>query len=198
MSVLILASGSQTRARILRDAGIDPVIRPARIDEEMLRAALVAEGHSCHDMADALAEAKALRVSGGHPDSLVLGCDQILEFEGKPVSKPPTAQDARAQLLRLRGKTHRLHSAAVLCLQGRPIWRHVSTARLTMRDFTDPFLDHYLAEEWPAIAESPGAYRIEERGIRLFSAIEGDHFAILGLPLLPLLAALARRGDIPA
>lgn len=198
MTVLILASGSPIRAQILRNAGLDPVVQPARIDEEMMRGALMAEGASCRDMADALAEAKALKGSGRNPQALVLGCDQILEFQGAPMSKPETPDDARRQLMQLRGQAHQLHSAAVLYFQGQPIWRHVATVRLVMREFSDAFLDNYLAREWPAIADSPGAYRVEERGIRLFSAIEGDHFAILGLPLLPLLAVLARRGDIPA
>ncbi|MFN4101673.1 MAG: Maf family protein, partial [Pararhodobacter sp.] len=140
MSVLTLASGSTIRAALLRDAGLAIDMRPARIDEDNLRESLLAEGASPHDLADALAEQKALKIATRLP-GLVLGCDQILECEGRIFAKPASPQDARAQLDALRGRTHRLHSAAVLYAGGEPVWRHVSTPRLTMRDFSDAFRD---------------------------------------------------------
>lgn len=197
MSVLTLASGSTIRAALLRDAGLAIDMRPARIDEDNLRESLLAEGASPHDLADALAEQKALKIATRLP-GLVLGCDQILECEGRIFAKPASPQDARAQLDALRGRTHRLHSAAVLYAGGEPVWRHVSTPRLTMRDFSDAFRDAYIAAHWEDIRHCVGCYQIEAAGIRLFQHIEGDLFAILGLPLLELLTVLTRRGDIDA
>ena len=196
MTVLTLASASEIRAQLLRAAGIELDIAPARIDEAALRESLTAEGCGPRDMADALAEQKALRIARKSPQALVLGCDQILECEGEVFSKPDSLADARGQLARLRGRTHRLHTAAVLYFAGNPVWRHVSTPQLTMRAFSDSYLDAYLARNWPNIGASVGAYQIEGEGIRLFSRIEGDHFAILGLPLLELLTTLTRRGEI--
>jgi len=196
MPVLILASASTIRAQLLRQAGIDIDIAPARIDEAALRQALEAEGAGSRDIADALAEQKALRISKQHPEALVLGCDQLLECEGELFSKPDSPGDARAQLVRLRGRTHQLHTAAVLCQDAQPIWRHVSTPQQTMRNFSDSFLDTYIERNWSEIRHCVGAYQIEGPGIRLFERITGDHFAILGLPLLELLAVLTRRGDI--
>lgn len=195
---LILASASQTRLSMLRAAGLDVSVQPARIDEAALRLALDAEAAGPHDQADALAEMKARKIAQRAPESLVLGADQILSLRGAIFAKPETIEDARAQLLALRGQTHLLHSAAVLYDAGQPIWRHVGTARLTMHSFSDSFLDSYLARNWPAISTSVGAYQVEAEGIRLFSQIEGDHFTILGLPLLPLLSYLGTRGLIPS
>jgi septum formation protein len=156
------------------------------------------EGASPRDMADALAEAKALRCAGRHPAGLVLGCDQILEFRGRAWSKPKSREEAHHQLTDLRGQTHVLWSAAVLYRDGAPIWRHIGEARLTMRAFTDTYLSGYLDRNWPQIAGSVGGYRIEDEGVRLFSAISGDHFTILGLPLIPLLLYLSDQGAIAA
>lgn len=195
---LILASASPTRLAMLRAAGLDVISQPARIDEATLRQAMAAEGAGPHDQADALAEIKARKIAQRNPDALVLGADQILSLRGAVFAKPETLGEARTQLLALRGQTHSLHSAAVLYDQGAPIWRHVSTARLTMRSFSEPYLDAYLARSWPAISGSVGGYQIEAEGIRLFDAIEGDHFTILGLPLLQLLSYLALRGLIPS
>lgn len=193
---LILASGSEIRLSLLRAAGLDVTAQVARIDEATIRQSLEAEAATPRDIADALAEMKAARVADRAPGALVLGCDQVLEFRHKVWGKPETAEDARTQLLALRGKTHKLLSALVLYDGGAPIWRHVGEARLTMRDFSDSFLDGYLQRNWPSVAQSVGGYKLEEEGIRLFSTIEGDHFTILGLPLLALLSYLASRGFI--
>ena len=197
MTVLTLASASVIRAQLLRQAGIEIEVVPARIDEDALRESLSAEGAVPRELADALAEHKALRIARKFSRALVLGCDQLLECDGEIFSKPGSLEGAREQLARLRGRTHRLHTAAVLYHAGIPVWRHVSTPQLTMRAFSDAYLDDYLGRNWPQIGASVGAYQIEGEGIRLFARIEGDHFAILGLPLLELTAILTRRGDIP-
>jgi septum formation protein len=195
---LVLASASPIRAEMLRRAGLDFRLAPVRLDEAAMRDALLAEGARPRDVADALAEAKAMRAASRNPDALVLGCDQVLDLDGEILSKPADIDAARAQLLRLRGRTHRLWSAAVLYEAERPVWRHVGEARLTMRSFSDAWLEAYLAHGGPSLCESVGSYKIEESGIRLFSQVEGDHFTILGLPLLALLNGMAIRGDIPA
>jgi septum formation protein len=197
MSRLILASGSAIRASLLRAAGLSFEVEKPRIDEDSLRESLLAEGASPHDIADALAEHKALRVSNRAPDALVLGCDQILECEGAIFAKPATPDEARQHLTVLRNRTHRLHTAAVLYAQGQPVWRHVATPRLTMRDVSDAFLDRYITDNWDNIRHCVGCYQIESIGIRLFSRIDGDLFAIQGLPLLELLNHLVTRKDIP-
>ncbi len=193
---LVLASGSAIRAQMLRNAGIVFDTAPARVDEGAIRAALEHEGAHARDIADALAEAKARKVAGRRLDALVLGCDQVLGLKGAVLEKPATVEDARAQLKRLRGQSHQLFSAAVLYADGAPIWRHVGTARLEMRDFSDAYLDGYLARNWPGIGASVGAYKLEEEGVRLFARIQGDYFTILGLPLLELLNYLALRGEV--
>lgn len=195
---LLLASASPIRLHLLKAAGLQVTALPARIDEDSLRAALEAEAASPRDIADALAEMKAQKLADKHPTALVLGCDQVLDFSGRAWGKPETIDAARTQLRTLRGKTHRLHSAIVLCDAGQPVWRHIGEARLTMRDFSDSFLDDYLARNWESIRSAVGCYKLEEEGVRLFSAIEGDYFTILGLPLVPLLGYLAQREFIPS
>ena len=194
----ILASTSAIRLSLLRNAGVEVSPQAARIDEETIRQSLEADAAKPRDVADALAEMKAAKVSARLPDAVVLGCDQVLDFKGKVFAKPGTAAEARQQLLDLRGQTHSLLSAAVLYEQGKPVWRHVGQARLTMRDFSDGYLDDYIARNWPAISQSVGGYMLESEGVRLFDRIDGDYFTILGLPLLPLLSYLATRGHIPA
>lgn len=195
---LILASSSEIRAQLLRNAGLRPEIVPAHIDEETARVALAADGAGPRDIADELAGMKARQVSGRDADALVLGCDQVLDLDGTVFAKPGDPAAARAQIRALSGRTHRLHSAAVVCRGGVPVWRHVGTARLTMRDISDAYLEDYVARNWESIRHSVGAYKLEEEGVRLFSHIEGDHFTILGLPLIELLTWLAVRGDIAA
>lgn len=193
---LILASSSTIRRKLLESAGLSVQTAAARIDENMIRDSLLAEGATPRDVADTLAEMKAMRTAERYPEAVIIGCDQVLEFQGEVWSKPESPQQAQDQLDLLRGKTHRLLSAIVVCHHGQPVWRHVGIARLTMRDFSDSYLAAYLARNWPSVGQSVGAYKLEEEGIRLFSAIEGDHFTILGLPLLPLLSYLTLRGFI--
>jgi septum formation protein len=193
---LILASTSPTRLAMLRAAGLDPTPIAPRVDEATIRDALVAEGAHPRDIADALAEMKARKVAEKHPADLVLGCDQVLALDRETFAKPDTPDDARAQLRQLRGKTHKLLSALVVYENAEPVWRFVGEARLTMHPISDAYLDDYVTRNWASIRHSVGCYKVEEEGVRLFSGITGDHFTILGLPLLPLLAWLGNRGMI--
>jgi len=195
---LILASASEVRARTLRNAGVDFDIRPAHVDEDAVKDSLLAAGARLRDVADALAELKATRVSGSVPDALVLGADQVLAFDGELVSKCASLDEARDLLRRLRGQKHELISALVLAKAGGPIWRHVESASLWMRDFSDRFLDDYLASEGEGLLKGVGCYRLEGRGSQLFERIEGDYFTVLGLPLVPLLGALRQHGIVEA
>jgi septum formation protein len=192
----VLASTSPIRLQLLRSAGltIEPVA--PRVDEATALGALVAEGAKPRDVADALAELKARKVADRRPEDLVLGCDQVLEFDGRIFSKPESMDEAREHLQLLRGKSHRLLSAIVAYENAEPVWRHVAEARLTMHQISDGYLEDYLGRNWDSVRRSVGCYKIEEEGVRLFSAISGDHFTILGLPLLPLLAWMGTRGMI--
>lgn len=194
---LLLASASPIRLRLLRQAGVEVACHPARIDESSVMAALLAEGARPRDIADTLAELKARKIAERFPDATVIGCDQVLAFDGQVWGKPDSPAAARAQLLALRGRTHALFSAVVLYHGAEPVWRHVEEARLTMRSFSDGYLDAYLARNGDSLLDSVGGYKIEEEGLRLFSALSGDTFTILGLPMVPLLAQLSLRGDIP-
>lgn len=194
----ILASTSAIRLDLLRKAGLEVMAQTARIDEDSIRQSLEAEAGKPRDIADTLAEMKAARISNRNPQALVLGCDQVLDFNGKVFTKAESVEQARQQLLTLRGNSHSLLSAAVLYENGRPLWRHIGHARLLMRSFSDAYLDAYLNRNWPAISHSVGGYMLESEGVRLFDQIEGDYFTILGLPLLPLLSYLTTRGHIPA
>ncbi len=189
---LILASASTARRRVLEGARVPFVQEPSGIDEAALKAAL--GDRPPRVLAATLARAKAEAVSARRPEAIVLGADQVLECEARLFDKPRDASEARAQLVRLRGREHRLVNGLALVRAGRTLWQYDDEARLWMRDFGDAFLDGYLAEAGPEILESVGAYRLEGLGTRLFSRIDGDFFSILGLPLLPLLDALRREG----
>jgi septum formation protein len=199
MSGIILASQSTSRKAMLEAAGVPFTAETAGIDEDAVKQAMLAEGANGRQLADALAEMKAVKISRRHPDALVLGCDStVATAEGDLIDKAATRVESAAQLRALAGTTHKLTSAAVVAQGGVPVWRHVDTAKLTMRVFSESFLESYLDTEWPVIAGCVGGYRVEGRGIQLFSRIEGNHFTILGLPLLPLLDWLRVRGVIPA
>jgi septum formation protein len=195
---IVLASASTTRKRMLESAGLAVAIDPARVDEDEVKLALKAEGVPVERAAEALAELKALRISSKHPGALVIGADQMLECNGAWFDKSPDRAAARAQLQTLRGKMHRLISCAVVALNGERIWHTTEAARLTMRNFSDAFLDAYLDEVGEAVFTSVGGYQLEGRGVQLFHRVEGDFFTILGLPLLPLLDFLRARGALAA
>lgn len=196
MTRLILASASEVRARVLNGAGVDFDIRPAHVDEDAVKDSLLAAKAPLRDVADALAELKALRVSASRPDALVLGADQVLAFEGELVNKCASLDEARTLLRRLRGRSHQLISALVLAKAGGAIWRTAETATLKMRDFSDRFLDDYLAAEGEELLKGVGCYRLESRGAQLFERVEGDYFTVLGLPLQSLLAVLRQHGIV--
>ncbi|MEM1314881.1 MAG: Maf family protein [Pseudomonadota bacterium] len=193
---LILASASEARATLLRNAGVAIETLPARIDEAELKAALAAEDAPARDVADALAEVKALRISARRPQSLVLGADQVLVCEGRLFDKPGDLAEARAQLETLSGKPHQLLSAAVIAEEGRPVWRHVGTARLVMRPLSPAFLDAYVAQMGEDLLTTVGAYKLEGLGSQLFARVDGDYFSVLGLPLLETLGFLRIRGRL--
>ena len=194
MTRLLLASQSPTRRRMLEAAGVPFEAVSAPLDEEVAKTGLLASGFDARDMAEMLAELKAKSVAAPS-DALVLGADQTLESEdGEIFGKPGSVAGAREQLLSLRGAEHRLHSAATLIRSGERLWSHVESVTLSVRDFSPAFLDDYLAREGDTILGSAGAYRVEAIGAQLFDRIEGSHFAILGLPLIPLLEELRRRG----
>jgi septum formation protein len=194
---VILASKSLARRAVLEGAGVPIEVAEAGVDEDAVKAAMLAEGATPRDIADALAELKAMKVARGRPE-YVIGADQTLEFEGGLYDKVGTIDAARTRLKLLRGKPHKLHSAVVVAKDGAPVWRELASATLTMRDFSDGFLEDYLATEGPASLGSVGCYRLEGPGAQLFSRIEGDYFAILGLPLLGLLAFLRQHGALPS
>lgn len=195
---IILASGSEIRAQLLRNAGLDFQTVTARIDEPAVMSALVAEAASPRDIADTLAELKARKVAVRHPGALVIGCDQVLAFGRDIYAKPDSPETALSHLKALRGQSHQLLSAAVIYEDDQPVWRHVGVVRLQMRDATDAYLADYVARNWDSIRHAVGAYKLEEEGVRLFSRIDGDYFNVLGLPLLELLSYLTLRGTLPA
>ncbi|QJU57225.1 Maf-like protein [Sphingomonas sp. AP4-R1] len=199
MTDLILASQSSSRRAMLEAAGVPFRAEAAGVDEEAAKLAFQAEGYDGRGLADALAELKAVKLSRRYPDALVLGCDSTVQAsDGALLDKAESREEARDQLAALAGTTHRLTSAAVVALGGAPIWRYVDVAKMTMRPFSDAFLESYLEDEWPAIGGCVGGYRIEGLGAQLFARIEGSQFTIMGLPLLPLLDWLRIRGVIQA
>ena len=191
---IVLASGSVVRQRLMRDAGINFTVKPAAIDEQMVKESLLAEGADATQLAHSLAELKAYTVSRRCPGVLVIGADQILVCGDRFFDKPVDMDHARAHLQALRNRSHDLVSAVCAVRDGVPLWHEVSSARLTLRDFSDQFLDEYLAAAGDQILSSVGAYQLEGAGVHLFSKIEGDYFTILGLPLLPLLLFLRDNG----
>ena len=196
MTHIVLASGSPVRADLLRQSGVIFDVQTSRVDEEAIKESLLAEGAKPRDIADALAEAKARKVAGKEPSSLVIGSDQVLDFEGTILSKPTSPENAKEQLCAMRGKRHMLLSAAVIYEDGTPVWRHVGQVRLFMRELSDHFVDEYVDRNWESIRETVGCYKLEEEGPRLFTRVEGDYFNVLGLPLLEILSYLTLRGTL--
>lgn len=197
--LVVLASGSAARARLLRSAGVPVEVQPARVDESEVKQSLQAEGASAADVAEVLAEIKAMQVSRRYPGALVIGADQMLEApDGQGgvrwLDKATSLEDARAILWSLRGETHRLISCAVVVRDGQRLWHHMDQARMSVRPFTEAFLDRYLAELGEAALETVGGYHLEGLGAQLFSRMDGNFFTILGLPLLPLLGFLRAHG----
>lgn len=191
---IILASQSSARRAMLTAAGVAFDAVSAAVDEDSAKAALLSEGLAARDMADALAEMKAIKVSSGDGQALVLGCDSVVALEdGAMLDKPRDRAEAATHLRRLSGKRHELVSAAVIAEGGRPVWRVVDRAKMHVRPLSDAFIEQYLDLEWPDIAGCVGCYRIEGLGAQLFSRIEGSHFTVLGLPLLPVLDYLRVR-----
>jgi septum formation protein len=191
---LILASTSPARRAMLTAAGLDYEAVAPPLDERAAEEPLLAAGISAADLASVLAEAKADSVAEERPGAIVIGSDQTLEFEGLRYTKPESIEEARHQLLAMAGKTHALHSAAAIMEGGETRWRHVDTALLTMRRLTPEEVGRYLARVGTAATRSVGAYQLEGLGVNLFERIEGDHFTILGMPLLPVLAQLRLMG----
>ena len=195
-ATLVLASASATRADLLRRAGVACAVDPAHVDEDEIKRDMKAAGANASDLAERLAEIKARKVSARHPGALVVGADQVLDCQGKWFDKPTDRAAARAQLLELRGKMHELISSVCVLRDGERLWHHVGRARMTLRPFSESFLDDYLDQTGAAALQSVGAYQFEGLGAQLFSRVDGDYFTILGLPLLPLLDFLRNHGVV--
>jgi septum formation protein len=191
---LILASQSASRQAMLRAAGIDFTAEAAHIDETAVKTALLADSQPPRNIADALAEMKAMKIAARRGDALVIGSDSIASVDGQLFDKPASRADAAAHLATFSGRELHLTSAVVGCAGGSPIWRHFDTARLSVRALSADFIESYLDAEWPAISGCVGCFRIEGPGVQLFGAVRGDYFSILGMPLLPLLGWLRQMG----
>jgi len=192
---LILASGSAIRRQILDGAKLDYEVMVRPVDEAAIKDAMLAENSRLHDIADALAEAKAMRVSR-QESGLVIGADQIMVMDETLFDKPKDMEEVRSRLKSMRGKKHELIGAVVICENGVPVWRHICRTKLWVRNFSNEFLDWYIQTEGEALMKSVGAYRFEGPGAQLFEKVEGGFFAILGLDLLPVLDYLRTRGVI--
>ena len=193
---LVLASASGARRRLLEAAGLAFRVVPADVDEAAIKRGLAKKHENAEGVVEALARAKAVHVSASLPEALVIGADQVLALGEELFDKPRDRAEARAQLMLLRGKTHRLWCGMSLAVGSRSVWHSVDCATLSMRGFSEAFLDGYLDAAGPAVMSSVGGYELEGLGIQLFERVDGDFFTILGLPLLPLLTELRARGAI--
>lgn len=194
---LILASKSAARLSMLSAAGLQIDSAAPMVDEAAIRSAMVEQGAHARDISAALAEAKAVKISKKYPAALVLGSDQILETTGGQIlQKAETPDDAKQKLAYLSGRAHYLFSAAVIAEAGQPTWRHVDKSMLKMRSLSAAFIDAYVNQFWEEIRPCVGCYRIEAEGIQLFEKVEGNHFSVMGMPLMPLLDHLRRRGNL--
>lgn len=192
--LLVLASASAARRAVLEAAGLRFAAEAAAVDEAAIKESARAEGLPAEEAAMLLSDAKARRIAARRPEALVIGADQMLVCDGRWFDKPPDLDAARAQLLALRGRPHVLVTAMVAWRDGARVWQHLARPRLVMRAFSEAFLDAYLAAEGERVLGSVGAYRLEGPGVQLFSSVEGEHSAILGLPLIPLLGFLRDHG----
>lgn len=195
MSGMILASQSASRRTMLSDAGVAFEAHPASLDERALEAGL--SGRPAGDIACELAKAKALAVGRDFPDRLVLGSDSLVTVDGKRFDKPRSREHAGEHLRFFSGRTIQLHSAAALARHDAIVWSARDTAHLHVRKLSEAFIASYLDDEWPAVAGCVGVFRIEARGVQLFEKVEGDHFTVLGMPLLAVLGALRDLGEMP-
>ncbi|OSQ40388.1 Maf family protein [Thalassospira mesophila] len=198
MNRLILASSSKARQQMLHNAGVDCEAVASMIDEDGYKQAMKAEGASAMEAAETLAEMKALRMYRQRPEAIVIAADQMLECNGVWFDKPMDRDQTRAQLRALRGKRHQLVSAAVVYKEGSRIWGKIDTAHLTMRNFTDEWLEWYLDQAGEDIFHCVGGYQLEGLGAQLFTEVKGDYFTVLGMPLLPLIGFLRDHGILKA
>jgi septum formation protein len=196
MKRLILASASSSRAKLVAAAGLGFEVIPAAVDEAALKHKSVADGLDVTATALRLAAEKACCVAALHPDAMVIGADQIVDLDGETISKCESADEASRLLCRLRGRTHELVTAVSLAANGALLWNHVDICRMTMRNFSDAFLDSYVSKAGVALTRCVGCYEFEGHGAQLFERVEGDFFSVLGVPLLPVLAALREHGAI--
>lgn len=195
-SKIILASGSEIRRSLFESACVSVESVSPKIDEESIKLSLIHEIAKPRDIADTLAEYKARKVSLKHPGSVVIGCDQVLELNGQLFSKPQSQQDATEHLKILKGKIHKLHSAAVIYEDEKPVWRFVGLARMHVRELSDSYIESYVERNWNEIRYCVGGYQLESEGIRLFNKVDGDYFTVLGIPLVEVLSYLSTKGFI--
>lgn len=198
MTLIVLASKSPSRQAILRAAGVPFDVMGSGVDEEAAKTQLLAEGQGPREIADYLAEAKAVAVSKALPGAIVIGADQTLDLDGALLDKVETMSQGRTRLRELRGRRHQLHSAVVVAQHGMPIWRWLESPSLVMRAASDGFIDAYLTRHGEALLGSVGVYQLENDGVQLFEEVDGDYFAILGLPLTPVLNLLRDKGALAA